>query len=60
MCGINIFDNQFLKQIILYQVIMKMRAYKTKIEGAKLLKEISDRLNKYGKKEEKLRNFRDL
>ena len=37
-----------------------MRAYKTKIEGAKLLKEISDRLNKYGKKEEKLRNIRDL
>ena len=32
---------------------MKMRSYRTKIESAKLLKEVADRLNKLGKKDKK-------
>ncbi|XP_063681282.1 dnaJ homolog subfamily C member 22-like [Bolinopsis microptera] len=53
-------NKHFMELKAAYEVIIKMRSYKTKIEGAKLLKEISDRLNKYGKKEKKLRNTVDL
>ncbi|KAL5254317.1 hypothetical protein ACHWQZ_G013929 [Mnemiopsis leidyi] len=46
-------NEKFMELKAAYEVIMKMRSYRTKIESAKLLKEVADRLNKLGKKDKK-------